>query len=167
MDIIEHLQNIDWAFTATVALFALLTPKISEYTRVNRLIVGMSCVFLGLSELHIALNMEWTWLISVSNSGLSLIFAYLFWPKSKTHLLCDEIGRFISFLCVSMALFHIGDMLYNYSVLAYASVVICFLMLLLMAASWGVIDGNSNRINSWYRATSAWFGSHFRSHGRG
>lgn len=158
----EILQYVDYAFLIIVAIFALLTPKDSEYHRLNKLILAMGCVFIGLTEIQLYLDIERSWMTCLANALLSLRFSYLFWPFSSKHIVCDNVGQYIAFLCVSMALFHMGNIFTGYSDSVYAAVMICFQVLLLMAASWGVIDGNSNRVDRWFRVINTWYNAHFR-----
>ena len=124
---------IDFIFLGLITLAAILTPHESVYKRINLVLAAKFIIFIGLYEFLIGLGATGGMWEPIYRMGLDLSFAYLFYLVA---------GFYLSFLCVSMAIFHL---LNTFTPFDYQTIMICFQVLQLMAASWGVIDGLIDR----------------------
>lgn len=123
---------IDIAFLIFITLFTIVTPK-GEYRRINEILTAKFLIFIGLHYLTVGLGFfDGDW-VDVYRANLDILFVGLFLYFG---------GYYLAFLCFLMAGFHIYNIFFYTS---YFEIMFGFQILQLCAASWGMIDGISNK----------------------
>jgi len=108
---------------------AIFTPRESRYKSINILLAAKFVIFITMYEIMLYQGFyggDWE---NYYRMGLDLFFAYLFYRLG---------GVFLALLCISMSIFHLLNKLVP---LDYQVIMICFQVLQLMYATWGMSDG--------------------------
>ena len=145
----------DFAFLITLVAFTFLTPRASEYFKINMLLTGKFSLFIGIHYLLLRAGATDGPSTDIYRGMLDLVFALVFtWiafhSKSKIiPLISSSLGGYLAFLCLVMAGFHFTNAIYQIDIIDYTLIMIGFQILQLMASAWGTIDGlyDRNRIH--------------------
>lgn len=155
----DFLRNIDFLFIMVIVFLISVTPLRTKYSHMMWLIGAIFLANIGVAEVGIALVNKFPEVSQavssasiVLNITISTIFAFLFWPKQINHSISSNINQYLSVLCVLMTVFYFVDMVRELEEQTYVATMISFQVLMLVMAFWGVIDGNSYRVNSWARS---------------
>ena len=135
---------MDFAFLILLAVFTLLTPKASEYFKINMLLTGKFSLFIGLHYLVVSAGVVDGPSTDIYRAMLDLGFAWIFWhsgSKKVNLVVFSTIGEYLSFVCIVMAVFHASNAFVQMDSMVYTRIMIGFQTLQLMASTWGTVDG--------------------------